>query len=312
MSEPDGSATWFPVSDHPTDKATYSFDITVPDGLVAVANGLLEGSSPAGGLHHMELERPRSDGRLPRHGDGRRLRAPAVHRGERHSDHRRDRSRRRLGAPVAALALTSDMLTFFSDRFGPYPFVSYGAIVDDDTVGYALETQTRSVLLAHGACEGTVAHELAHQWMGNARQPRAAGRTSGSTRDGRRTRQWLWREQPRRPHRARTSLRGRCCARSATPSTSSSGSSRMRDRRDRSAPTRSTTAARPPLHALRVQGRATPRSGRSRRRGSRAFGGGTAIDRGLHRPVGGGVGPGARCDFFEVWRVATRPSRSSW
>ena len=32
--------TWFPVSDHPTDKATYSFTITVPQGKTAVANGL--------------------------------------------------------------------------------------------------------------------------------------------------------------------------------------------------------------------------------------------------------------------------------
>src|SRR5690606_2000384 len=39
VSEPDGSATWFPVNDHPTDKASYSFEITVPEGLVAVANG---------------------------------------------------------------------------------------------------------------------------------------------------------------------------------------------------------------------------------------------------------------------------------
>ena len=32
--------TWYPVSDHPTDKATYSFEITVPEGKVAVANGV--------------------------------------------------------------------------------------------------------------------------------------------------------------------------------------------------------------------------------------------------------------------------------
>ena len=40
-NEPEGSSTWFPVNDHPQDKATYEFDITVPDGLVAVANGIL-------------------------------------------------------------------------------------------------------------------------------------------------------------------------------------------------------------------------------------------------------------------------------
>lgn len=35
--------TWYPVSDHPRDKATYSFRITVPEGKVAVANGLPDG-----------------------------------------------------------------------------------------------------------------------------------------------------------------------------------------------------------------------------------------------------------------------------
>jgi aminopeptidase N len=40
VGEPEGSMTWYPVSDHQTDKATYSFEITVPEGKVAVANGL--------------------------------------------------------------------------------------------------------------------------------------------------------------------------------------------------------------------------------------------------------------------------------
>ena len=60
--------------------------------------------------------------------------------------------------------------TFFEERYGPYPFNSYGAIVDDDTVGYALETQTRS-FFSRSAREGTVAHELAHQWMGDHVSP---------------------------------------------------------------------------------------------------------------------------------------------
>ena len=41
LSEPDGARFWFPNNDHPRDKATYRFEITVPAGLTAVANGLL-------------------------------------------------------------------------------------------------------------------------------------------------------------------------------------------------------------------------------------------------------------------------------
>lgn len=165
VSEPDGAATWFPANDHPTDKSTYTFEITVPEDLVAVANGLLDGSTTSGGfttwlwnapdpmaaylatatIGDFELDQHTTPGGIPI--------IDAI-------------DPTRTTAQVAALALTDDMIDFFADRFGPYPFVSYGAIVDDDTVGYALETQTRS-FLGRSASEGTAAHELAHQWMGD-------------------------------------------------------------------------------------------------------------------------------------------------
>ncbi len=39
--EPHGAATWFPANDHPVDKASFTFDMTVPQGLEVVANGRL-------------------------------------------------------------------------------------------------------------------------------------------------------------------------------------------------------------------------------------------------------------------------------
>jgi Peptidase family M1 domain/Peptidase M1 N-terminal domain/Immune inhibitor A peptidase M6 len=41
VGQPHVAASWYPVNDHPTDKASYSFQITVPAGLEAVANGVL-------------------------------------------------------------------------------------------------------------------------------------------------------------------------------------------------------------------------------------------------------------------------------
>lgn len=170
VNEPEGSGTWFPVNDHPTDKATYSFEITVPEGLVAVANGLP--SDPATTV----------DGKSTWYWDApdpmaAYLATASV------GDYVVDEyvaengtpifdavDPARLGAPSEDLALTSDMLVFFEGLYGPYPFNSYGAIVDDDSVGYALETQTRS-FFSRTASEGTVAHELAHQWMGNHVSP---------------------------------------------------------------------------------------------------------------------------------------------
>lgn len=63
------------------------------------------------------------------------------------------------------------MIVYFESLFGAYPFTSFGGIVDDDSVGYALETQTRPVY-SRRATEGTVAHETAHQWFGNAVSPK--------------------------------------------------------------------------------------------------------------------------------------------
>ena len=41
-SEFSGASTWYPVNDHPLDKASYSFRITVPKPYVVAANGLLQ------------------------------------------------------------------------------------------------------------------------------------------------------------------------------------------------------------------------------------------------------------------------------
>jgi hypothetical protein len=50
LGEPDVAATWFPVNDHPLDKASYTFDVTVPAGLEVVANGSLQHKTKSHGL----------------------------------------------------------------------------------------------------------------------------------------------------------------------------------------------------------------------------------------------------------------------
>ena len=39
LGEPEGASTWFPVNDHPTDKAAYTVKARVPKGLEAIGNG---------------------------------------------------------------------------------------------------------------------------------------------------------------------------------------------------------------------------------------------------------------------------------
>ena len=49
LGEPHVASTWFPANDHPIDKASHTFNITVPKGLVAISNGVLEGCRTRGG-----------------------------------------------------------------------------------------------------------------------------------------------------------------------------------------------------------------------------------------------------------------------
>lgn len=175
VSEPEGSMTWYPVSDHPRDKATYSFEITVPAGKTAVANGL-----PA-------RDPVTADGETTWFWDATDQQASYLTTASVGDFVQRPAATSASGVPIldfvdakitgsaltttnASLALQARMIDFFESRFGPYPFNSYGSIVDDDTVGYALETQTRPVYSGR-AVQGMVAHELAHQWLGNAVSP---------------------------------------------------------------------------------------------------------------------------------------------
>jgi aminopeptidase N len=77
-----------------------------------------------------------------------------------------------LGARV--FARQGEMLAFFSELFGPYPFDVYGAVVTEALIGFALETQTLSLfgswimLVPDALAQEIIVHELAHQWFGNA------------------------------------------------------------------------------------------------------------------------------------------------
>ncbi|MGY1792585.1 M1 family metallopeptidase [Geodermatophilus sp. SYSU D00525] len=171
-NEPEGAPTWFPVNDVPTDKATYDFRITVPEGKTAVANGEPVGAPVTSG------------GRTTftwHAGDPMASYLATASIGDYSSTTRTGPD----GLPIldfvddgvagsatdAVLDLQPAMIDYFEDLYGPYPFSSFGSIVDDsEDLGYALETQTRPVYSGVPDAS-TVAHELAHQWVGNSVSP---------------------------------------------------------------------------------------------------------------------------------------------
>jgi hypothetical protein len=48
--QPHAASSWFPVNDHPSDKASYTFHVTVPNGLDVIANGKLKGKQKHGSV----------------------------------------------------------------------------------------------------------------------------------------------------------------------------------------------------------------------------------------------------------------------
>lgn len=173
LSEPDGSRYYFPCNDHPTDKARFRFEITVPEELVAVANGTLVDTQTeipnamldgrAGDRYIWEAadematylaviaigDYVRVDGRSP---DGVELRSYVF------PD---------LRVEMEAFTPTmGEMLDWMSARFGAYPFEAYG-ILTVRGAGASMESQTMSVIAGSPSNEDLMAHEMAHMWFGD-------------------------------------------------------------------------------------------------------------------------------------------------
>jgi aminopeptidase N len=184
--QPDVAATWYPVNDHPLDKAAYTFVVTVPEDLEVVANGRLVGRTAHGDratwvwdarepmasylttatMGQFDIRRYRTDDGLPMW--------DALD---------PDLFDQPSGGPGSAsfgeiaegsLARQGEILGFLSEQFGQYPFSTGGGIVDDyENLLFALETQTRPVyskffFTSPENGDDVVVHELAHQWFGDS------------------------------------------------------------------------------------------------------------------------------------------------
>ncbi|WP_327224263.1 M1 family metallopeptidase [Streptomyces platensis] len=179
-NQADAAHRVFPCNDHPSDKALFTFRITAPQQLTAVANGLpLRPGARAGRRtwtyrtdHPMATELAQvSIGKssvLLRHGPhGLPIRdvVPTADR----------------AALAHWLAKTPGHVTWMERKVGPYPFEAYGVLIANARTGFELETQTLSLFekalftagqLPDWYVESVMVHELAHQWFGNSVSPR--------------------------------------------------------------------------------------------------------------------------------------------
>ncbi|BAG20876.1 MULTISPECIES: M1 family metallopeptidase [Streptomyces] len=171
LGEPAGSMAWFPGNHHPSDKAAYDIEVTVPDPLKAVSNGQLVARRTEDGrtAYHWRTTEPMASY----------LATVAVGRFTTEQARTAEGIRLFTAVDPASAAASEDVLERIPEvlawsraRFGPYPFTSAGAIVErTGDATYALETQNRPVFPGPPDT-GLLVHELAHQWFGNSVTPK--------------------------------------------------------------------------------------------------------------------------------------------
>ncbi len=182
-SQPAGAARWFPANDHPRDKAAYTFRITVPQPYVVAANGLLQAVVEQGEqiTYIWQTDYPMASYLATVNIAEFAL---VTEEGPNGLPIRSYFPVRLAEKAPPVFERTAEMIAFFSELFGPYPFEAYGVVVADTPLFFALETQTLSLFGAEivpgalpeiagrwASAETVVAHELAHQWFGNSVTP---------------------------------------------------------------------------------------------------------------------------------------------
>lgn len=169
MQEPYGAFTWYPVNDHPADKAYYDFTITVPAPRIGIANGTLESTEEIDGntVTTWHLDTPASSY----------LTTLAI------GEYEMTEDTSASGVPLTywtapgdtsslrALRYTRKALNWLEKKLGPFPFSSLGSVVVDSES--AMETQTMITVgnTAYTLSRDVLVHEITHQWYGDITSP---------------------------------------------------------------------------------------------------------------------------------------------
>jgi aminopeptidase N len=186
VNEPIGAQSWFPSNNHPSDKATFVLHTTAPNAYTAIGPGEQtslvnngDGTSTTTWVENAPMATYLASGTV----------------GLFDVDDSQTLFEETTGATVpiftaidsagtaqskAGVTASADripeMINFLSKRFGAYPFETVGVVADwVPSVGYELENQTKPHFAGNtngpAVDSSTLAHELAHQWMGDNISP---------------------------------------------------------------------------------------------------------------------------------------------
>ena len=168
---PTRAHNWLPCADYPADKATVEFIVTAPDHYQVVANGLKTEEKELAG--HFKLTRWKESAPLP-------TKVMVIGVADFAVDHTGD-----IGAiPVytyvfpenketgfKSYAVAKEILPFYIKMFGPYAYEKL-ANVQSKTIFGGMENASAIFYFENSVGDKTIeelmAHEIAHQWFGDA------------------------------------------------------------------------------------------------------------------------------------------------
>lgn len=167
-SQPNGAPSWFPCDDAPSEKATYDIRVTADNPFTVISNGTLVSKKAQNSTTtwHYKVDSPMATylatiqvGEYTKFKLGRNTTAWAP-------AHLRARVEEEFKQQ-------QEMLDFYESVFGEYPFPDYQVVITDDELEIPLEAQGLSIFGSNHVAgnhrfERLIAHELAHQWFGNA------------------------------------------------------------------------------------------------------------------------------------------------
>jgi len=168
---PNRAHNWLPCIDHPSDKATLDFRITAPDHYTVVANGSLQETTPLKN-HQKTTHWKETEPLSPK------IMVIGV------ADFAVDHPGDAMGIPVwnyvykenekagfSSYAVALQILPFYITHIGPYPFEKEGNVQSKTRFG-GLENASAIFYFENSVnapdIESLMAHEIAHQWFGDA------------------------------------------------------------------------------------------------------------------------------------------------
>ena len=168
---PDRARDWLPCADYPADKATVDFIVTAPDHYLVVANGAkIEEKTLPGGL---KLTHWKESAPLP-------TKVMVIGVADFAIDHTGDVGKvpvytyvfpESKAAGFKSYAVAREILPFYIKMFGPYAYEKL-ANVQSKTIFGGMENASAIFYFENSVTskgiEELMAHEIAHQWFGDA------------------------------------------------------------------------------------------------------------------------------------------------